>query len=107
MNISKGSSIGWVPFRGLARYSMKDWCSTYYCAVRTQTRGNSPCKMREFTGSNIFLFPLGLERVLKVQCECRNLRILGGSSRGSRHGWTISEDLSDLGTNIGKIEDTF
>ena len=47
--------------------------------------------MREFTGLNIFLFPLALERILQVQsiiCS-RNLRILVGSSRGSRHGWTF------------------
>jgi hypothetical protein len=35
------------------------------------TRGNSTCKMRVFTGLNIFLFPLALERLLKVQCDAR------------------------------------
>ncbi len=35
------------------------------------TTGNSTCKMREFTGLNIFLFPLALERLLKVQCDAR------------------------------------
>jgi hypothetical protein len=58
------------------------------------TKGNSTRKMREFTGLNIFLFPLALERILKMQHDVsltcsRNLRILGDSFRGSRHGWTF------------------
>jgi hypothetical protein len=39
------------------------------------TRGNSTCKMREFTGLNIFLFPLALERILKVQCDVGEFKL--------------------------------
>ena len=61
------------------------------CADDRTTRGNSACKMREFAGLNIFLLPLALERILKMQsliCS-RNPHILVGSSRGSRLGWTF------------------
>jgi hypothetical protein len=35
------------------------------------TTGNSTGKMREFTGLNIILFPLALERIFNVQCDAR------------------------------------
>ena len=44
------------------------------CAEDRTTRGNSTCKMREFTGLNILLFPLALERILKVHVGESNLQ---------------------------------
>lgn len=59
------------------------------------TRGNSTGKLREFTGLNMFLFPLDLEPILKMQCGVSNLQ----KRLYPRRFFSRVETRADVGVN--------